>query len=577
MIKDFLKRYWWRYLIGVVFLIAVDGLMLVVPRILGNIVDDLRNGLTDLSVVGVALFAIIGVAFGLFVSRFMWRVFIMGAARKFEYYSKKTLFEKLLDLPASFYDKTRVGDLMARFTNDVNAMRMAMGPAIVMAVDSTFLIVVTLLAMGNFVSWRLTWIAFIPFPLLAVISTFFGKIIHKRFKAVQSSFSNLTDTVEESIAGIRLIKSYGIEDLRSRTLSDKSMDYVDKNMSLIRIWGMFFPLLMTLSTVGNVLAIYFGGKGVILGEITLGEFITFISYLGMLTWPMMAFGWIINIIQRGRASYKRLMEIMDSESDVITEQPVQVNGIKGNIVFDNLTFTYPTGKEPALKNISLDINPGSKVAFVGTTGSGKSTIAKLIARLYQVDSGRITVDGTDLNSLKPKIIRNDIAYVPQETFLFSETIKNNITFGIDKASDEEIVNFASIAAIKKDIESFPEKYETMVGERGVTLSGGQKQRIAIARALIKNSPVVILDDCLSAVDTETEARILESLRSNEDKSRTVIIISHRLKAVMDSDAIYVMHDGEIIERGTHEDLLKENGLYKKMYDRQMLEEKLEEE
>lgn len=577
MIKEFFKRYWWRYLIGVFFLIAVDGLMLVAPRILGNIVDKLRNGLTDTSVISLALFTIIGVALGLFVSRFMWRVFIMGAARKFEYYSKKTLFEKLLDLPASFYDKTRVGDLMARFTNDVNAMRMAMGPAIVMAVDSTFLIVATLLAMGNFVSWRLTWIAFIPFPLLAIISTFFGKIIHKRFKAVQSSFSNLTDTVEESIAGIRLIKSYGIEDLRSNTLSEKSMDYVDKNMSLIRIWGMFFPLLMTLSTVGTVLATYFGGKGVILGEISLGEFITFTTYLGMLTWPMMAFGWIINIIQRGRASYRRLMEILESKNDIVTEQPVRARNINGSIVFDKLTFTYPTGKDPALKDVSLEIKPGSKVAFVGTTGSGKSTIAKLIARLYQVDSGKIVIDGNDINSVKPEIIRNDIAYVPQETFLFSETIKNNITFGVDRASDEEIINFASIAAIKKDIESFPEKFETMVGERGVTLSGGQKQRIAIARALIKDSPVVVLDDCLSAVDTETEARILESLKSKEDKRRTVIVISHRLKAVMDSDIIYVMHDGEIIERGNHEELLKEKGLYRKMYDRQMLEEKLEEE
>jgi len=576
LIRDFLKHNWPRYLYGSIFLILVDLLMLVTPRVIGMIVDEIRGGAQDLNLVGLLIMAVIGVAFGLFITRLFWRVFIMGAARRFEYYTRKTLFEKLLTLPPTFYDKTRVGDLMARFTNDVNAVRMAMGPAVVMIIDAVFLVTVTIFAMGLFTNWSLTWISIAPLPALAIVSTFFGKMIHKRFKLVQASFSDLTDTIEESISGVRLIKSYGIEDLRNETLTEKSNLYVDKNMKLVKVWGMFFPLTQTLSMLGSVLATLFGGRMVILGQITLGQYITFTSYLGMLVWPMTAFGWVINIIQRGRASYRRLMEVLEEENNITTNDPVEVGSFEGHVVMKNLTFTYPTGSRPALENIDFEVKPGSKIAIVGTTGSGKSTMAKLIARLYPVEDGMLFIDGVDINNLRPETIRDNVAYVPQETFLFSETVGNNIRFGNMEISDEEVERYAKVASIHEDIEGFSKGYKTIVGERGVTLSGGQKQRISIARALIKEAPLVILDDCLSAVDTETEAEILKSLKESET-NRSIIVISHRLKAVVDSDEIYVLHDGRIVEKGVHTQLVEAGGLYQRMYERQMLEEKLEEE
>jgi ATP-binding cassette subfamily B protein len=550
--------------------------MLITPRIMGSIVDELRSGVQDIEYIGLLILAVIGVALGLFITRLFWRVFIMGSARRFEYYARKTLFQKLLDLPPTFYDKTRVGDLMARFTNDVNAVRMAMGPAIVMTIDSIFLISVTIIAMGSFTSWKLTWIAIIPLPLLAVVSTFFGRIIHKRFKRVQAAFSNLTDTVEESISGARLIKSYGIEGLRNDTLNEKSDNYVQENIKLIKVWGMFFPLIQMLSMLGSVLATFFGGQMVVLGQLTLGEYVTFTSYLGMLIWPMTAFGWVINMVQRGRASYKRLMEVLEEKNNIVVEDPVSLEDFNGHILLKNLTFTYPTGNRPVLRDIDFELNPGTKVAIVGTTGSGKSTLAKLIARLYPIEKGMLFIDGYDINRLPPEVIREKIAYVPQETFLFSETIRNNIRFGNMELTDSEVEKYASIASIHEDIISFPEGYDTLVGERGVTLSGGQKQRVAIARALIKQTPIIVLDDCLSAVDTETEKKILDSLKDSQGK-HSIVVVSHRLKAVVDADMIYVMHEGRIVERGKHHDLIGNGGLYQRMYERQMIEEKLKED
>jgi len=337
---------------------------------------------------------------------------------------------------------------------------------------------------------------------------------------------------------------------------------VRKNISLIRVWGMFFPLIQLLASIGYVIAMSFGGRAVITGQLTLGEFVTFTTYLGMLIWPMMATGWLINIIQRGRASYSRLKELLNEETDIITKKPTHVEKLIGNIEIEGLTFKYPSSREAVLKDVH---------------GSGKSTLAKVLTRLYPVPEGKVFVDGRDINNIDPAVLRENIAYVPQETFLFSETVKNNIAFGVEKASDEEIIFHASIAAIHNDIENdFPKGYQTKVGERGVTLSGGQKQRIAIARALLKKSPIVILDDCLSAVDTETELKIISSLREGADL-RTVIVISHRLKAVRDADTIYVLHDGKVIESGTHDELMEFGGLYKRMYERQLLEEKLEEE
>jgi ATP-binding cassette subfamily B protein len=464
--------------------------MLITPRIMGSKDDELRRGRLHIEFIGLLILAVIGVALGLFITRLFWRVFIMGSARRFEYYARKTLFQKLLDLPPTFYDKTRVGDLMARFTNDVNAVRMAMGPAIVMTIDSIFLISVTIIAMGSFTSWKLTWIAIIPLPLLAVVSTFFGRIIHKRFKRVQAAFSNLTDTVEESISGARLIKSYGIEGLRNDTLNEKSDNYVQENIKLIKVWGMFFPLIQMLSMLGSVLATFFGGQMVVLGQLTLGEYVTFTSYLGMLIWPMTAFGWVINMVQRGRASYKRLMEVLEEKNNIVVEDPVSLEDFNGHILLKNLTFTYPTGNRPVLRDIDFELNPGTKVAIVGTTGSGKSTLAKLIARLYPIEKGMLFIDGYDINRLPPEVIREKIAYVPQETFLFSETIRNNIRFGNMELTDSEVEKYASIASIHEDIISFPEGYDTLVGERGVTLSGARRREWPSLELLSNKRPLL---------------------------------------------------------------------------------------
>ena len=335
-------------------------------------------------------------------------------------------------------------------------------------------------------------------------------------------------------------------------------------------------MVQLLASIGYVIATSYGGRKVILGQITLGEFVTFTAYLGMLIWPMMAIGWVINVIQRGRASYKRLLDILNRESEVASKDSITVKKLRGHVVVRDLTYKYPGSKRAVLENVSLEIKPGTKVAIVGTTGSGKSTIAKLIARLYQVPDGKIFIDGIDINKLQPEVVRKNISYVPQETFLFTDTIKGNIAFGIEEDEEERIVKYASVAAIHEDIMRFPKGYDTLVGERGVTLSGGQKQRVAIARALIRETPIVILDDCLSAVDTETETKILSSLANSTEK-KTIIIISHRLKAVKDADIIYVLHDGKIIGHGTHKELIESNELYRRMYERQLLEEKLEEE
>ncbi|MDK2950366.1 MAG: ATP-binding cassette, subfamily multidrug efflux pump [Kosmotogales bacterium] len=560
---------------GILFLIGVDVFMLFPPKIIGNIVSNLEIN-PDLNTVGFYLLGIVGVAFGMFLCRFLWRIFIIGAANKFHYVTKKELFNHLLSLSSKYYDQTKTGDLMAKFTNDVNAIRGAMGPAVVMSVDAVFLTALTIISMGIFVNWDLTLIGIIPLPIITAITLYFGITIHKRFRKVQDSFGELTNSTEESISGIRLIKSYGIEDIRYKILEKKSNDYVSKYMSLIKIFGMLFPLIMTIATSTTVISTYFGGSQVILNKISLGDYITYTGYLGMIVWPMIELGWVVNIIQRGRASYNRIMDVLNSKSEIKTHDKSKISKLEGNIKFDNLSYSYPGSREAVLKNINFEIEGGSKVAFVGTTGSGKSTLGKLISRMYAVEDQKIYIDNTDVNSIDPEIIRNNVSFVPQETFLFSETIKNNIKFGKMEATFENVVKYARVSSIDEDIQSFPGKYDSLVGEKGVTLSGGQKQRIAIARALIMETPIIILDDCLSAVDTETEAKILSSLKDSNSR-KTVIIISHRLKAVMDADIIFVLDNGEIIERGTHNQLISNNKLYKKIYERQMLEEKLEEE
>ncbi|HCZ07345.1 MAG TPA: ABC transporter ATP-binding protein [Thermotogae bacterium] len=576
MIATYLKKNWWKYALGVLFLIAVDLLQLIPPRLTGRLVDLLKSSEADENTLLIFILGVLAAAGGMMLSRFWWRFFIIGTAHRFSHYARLTLFEKLLSLTQDFYDRTLTGDLMARFTNDINAVRMMLGPAVVMATDAVVLTVITVAAMGGFVSWRLTVLASIPLPFLALISLTFGKMIHHRFRKVQEGFSEITHGAEESVSGIRVIKTFAVEDKMEERYSEVSLNYFKAQMSLIKVWGLFFPLIGMIGTSASLIALIIGGRMVIYDQITLGEFVTFNQYLGMLVWPMMAVGWVLNIIQRSRASYKRLMEILETKPSIQEpKNPVNVT-IKGNIEVKNLDFAYPNTKRPVLKNINMKIEAGSFVGIAGKTGSGKSTIVKLLLKLYPVERGRIFFEGVDINDISSEHLRKYVTYVPQEAFLFSTTVKENIAFPVDKIEENEVKLYAQVAAVHDDIVELPQGYRTVVGERGVTLSGGQKQRITLARGLVKRSPVIILDDSLSAVDAQTEEAIINHLRESVAES-TLIVVSHRLKVLSRADIIYVFDDGEIVEAGRHTELIERDGLYRRMYELQMLEERFEED
>lgn len=459
---------------------------------------------------------------------------------------------------------------MAHATNDINAVRMALGPGIIMSVDASFLAISIILIMIFTIDPKLTILALLPLPVIALIVTRFGKVIHSRFLKVQEAFSSLTDKVQESISGIRVIKAFVQEKEEIENFRKENLKNFKANMDMIKIWGLFDPTVQFLAALSFTIALLHGGIQVIKGIITLGDFVAFTSYLGMLIWPMMAFGWVINIFQRGSASMERL-NIIFSEVPEITDNYADPNitTIEGNIEIRNLTFSYKKGLPPVLKNINISLPKGKTLAIIGKTGSGKSTLVNLLARLYKVPQDTIFIDGHDINEIPLKVLRQSIGFVPQDNFIFSDTIANNIAF-VKEESLEKIQEFATMADVHKDIMDFPQQYQTIVGERGVTLSGGQKQRIAIARALIKEPKILILDDSLSAVDTNTEETILNNLREYM-KNRTTIIVSHRISTIKNADEIIVLDNGEIVERGTHEELIKLKGLYNSIYEKQQME------
>jgi len=573
-IRDFLKKNAWKYVVGISILFLVDYLQVQIPGYMQQLIDEIKYFNGGMDVVKQLLGAILLVSVGIFGSRFLWRFFIIGTSRGFEKYTRNRLFSKLLRLTSSFFDRVKVGDIMARMTNDVNASRMMLAQAVIMIADAALLGTMSLYMMVTRIDWRLTLVGMIPLPFLVLIALGYGRSIHDRFQKVQESFSDLTDTVQETLDGVRVVKSYSIEPERRQRFGDRCKEYYDKSMHLIRLWGLFFPLIELFASMGFVLALWYGGRLVVIGSISLGQFVAFTQYLGMLVWPMIAVGWVVNVVQRGRASYKRLMWIEEQKPDVVDPLRPKPANLSGEIHVRNLDFHYPGSEKKALQGITVQIRPGQTVAFVGKTGSGKSTLARLLVKLYSVPSATIFIDGEDIHELSMKDIREQVAYVPQETFLFSTTIEENIAFSSGEYSSEEVETYARLAAVHRNIEEFPQGYQTIVGERGITLSGGQKQRVAIARALMKRTPVVILDDCLSAVDTETEMKILESLKS-EIKDRTTILISHRLKAVASADQILVFENGKILESGTHPQLLEKKGLYARLYEKQLIEETLE--
>lgn len=577
-LKDFFKKHKWSYFFGVIWLLLIDSVQLLVPQVLRKVTNLLQEGLLDHK--GLLKYSLLILLTGLLIAigRYFWRIYIFGTSRKMEHYLRNKLFHHLLTLSPNYYNTHKTGDLMAHATNDINAVRIASGQGIMMAVDATFLTILSMIMMARTTNIKLTLIALITLPFITLTVNKFGKVIYKRFTLVQEAFSNLTDTTQENFAGIRVIKSFVQEDLALEEFSQVNEDNLNKNLALVKVSGIFHPLIQFVSSISFLVVIVYGGRLVMLDAISLGDFIAFNNYLGLLIWPMMAVGWVINILQRGTASMERINTILDEEAEIIdSENAIPLDNVKGKIQFENVEFKYPGTKESVLKDINFTINEGQTLAIVGRTGSGKTSLVSLLLRLYDIDKGKILLDDIDIRDIAIKHLRENIAYVPQDNFLFSTTIGENIGFAFDDGlSEEEVISAAKAAQVYDNIVDFPEGFDTVLGERGVTLSGGQKQRVSIARALAKNAPILILDDSLSSVDTETEEKILNNLEMLTNK-KTTIIISHRISTVQDADEIIVLDEGYIIERGTHDNLLEADGLYNYLYEKQLLEEKIYED
>lgn len=573
-LKDFFIEHKWKYIVGVIWLLCVDILQLFIPKILGAYTDVIKTGNIASKTILFYGIAIVIIAFFMFVFRYLWRIYIMGTARLLEYKLRNDLYAHFQKLSTNYLNNHKTGDLMAHATNDINAVRMAAGPGIIMIFDATILLAASVFMMAQTISLNLTLVALIPLPFLAFITGKFGAIIHNRFRRTQESFSNLTEKVQENFSGIRVVKSFVQENDEINKFTVANQDYVDKNMRLVRIHAIFHPIVQFISGLSLLIVLLYGGILVINREISLGDFVAFNSYLGLLTWPMMAIGRVVNILQRGSASMARLNEIFKTEPEIYDLTSVvkeNINIINGDIDIKNLSFSYPNTNNYVLRDINIQIPQGNTLAIVGRTGSGKTTLVNLLLRLFEIEQGTIKIDGYDIKEIPLELLRQSIGYVPQDNFLFSTTIKENIGFGIDNYDNSQIEKAAKDANIYDNIIDFPNKFDTVVGERGVSLSGGQKQRVSIARALIKNPSILILDDSLSAVDTKTEEAILLNLKELM-KNKTSIIISHRISTIKDADEIVIIKDGKIIERGTHGELLDYGKSYYELYQKQLLEE-----
>lgn len=577
--RDTLKTIWpyvWRYrrgfALGMGALVLKDLLGAALPLAMRSGIDSLNRGFEMSTVLKfAAALVLLSALKGLF--QYWMRVILIGISRDIEFDLRNDLFGNLTSLSWDFYGKYRTGDLMARATNDLNAVRMMLGPGIMYWCETMLTLVLAVAVMMS-VDWPLTLLALAPAPFVSIAVIFFGRRIHDRFEAIQSMFSDISSRVQENLSGVRVIRAYVQEQYELRKFEELNRDYIHQNIRLARLSALFMPLLQALIGITFLVVLWVGARRMLSGHITLGGFVMFNTYMGMLVWPMIAMGWVVNLMQRGTASLARINELLNAKPSVTAPaQPVSLpQSVRGEVEFEGVAVQYASTK--ALDGVHLRIPGGKTVAVVGHTGSGKSTLVSLIGRLMDPTEGVVLLDGVDLRALDPAEVRRQIGFVPQETFLFSATIAENIAFGVADASMEEIRRAAEIAGLAPDIEGFPEGYQTMVGERGLTLSGGQKQRTAIARAILRNPRILILDDALSSVDTLTEERILNAL-GEVMQGRTTILISHRVSTVRNASHIFVLEHGRVAEEGCHEDLLKAGGYYADLYQKQLLEEELE--
>src|SRR6185437_2824146 len=567
----YFKKHRWSYAMGSVCVLMQNGSAVLIPLLIGRAFDHLKNGVSRQQLfIDAALVLGVWCAKGIFL--FLNRKIVISISREIEFEMRNDIFRHLENLSYSFYQRTRTGDIMARATNDLNAVRNLLGPAIMYSANTMVFTLAALYFMVR-ISPTLTLYAFAPLPIVSIVVQYFGRRIHERFERIQAMFSDISARAQENFSAARVIRAYVQEDAEIANFETANKEYINRSLKLVRLMGMLWPTLTTLLGFAIVLVLWLGGRQAIQGHMTLGNFVAFLTYMVQLTWPVIALGWVINIFQRGTASLARISEIMREQPEVVDAAAYGTPAVDvvGELEFRGLNFAY--NGTPVLRDVNLQVPAGSSLAIVGPTGSGKSTLVSLIPRIYDAPAGSVLLDGRPITDYPLETLRRAIGFVPQETFLFSDTVEENIAFGTDQTDKEAVRLAAQGASIASDIEDFPEQYATTVGERGITLSGGQKQRTAIARAIIRNPRILILDDALASVDTQTEDKILNHLREIM-QGRTTIFISHRVSTVRNADRIAVLHGGQIVELGTHDELLARNGYYTDLYNKQLLEEEL---
>jgi len=567
----YLKRYRWGFVAGALCIVLSNGAWAGLPRVIGNAAQSLEGGVTRHKLLMFAL-QVLGLAAVRAVFLFLTRWVVIGISRDIEFDLRNDLFAHLETLSYSYYQRMRTGDIMARVTNDLNAVRMLLGPAIMYSANTLVFTAAALwFMMRN--SPKLTFYAFLPLPIVSVTIQYFGRRIHERFERIQAMFSDISARAQENFSGARVIRAYVQEEAEIASFETANHEYVARSLKLVRLMGMLWPTLELMLGLALVLVLWIGGREVLAGRMNIGAFTAFNIYMMQLTFPVIALGWVVNIFQRGTASLVRLNEILREQPEIKDEAEARDLPVDGEIEFRGLNFEYAGTR--VLCDLNLRIPAGSSMAIVGLTGSGKTTLVNLIPRIYDAEPGMVLVDGRPIREFSLASLRQSVGFVPQETFLFSDRIRENIALGVESATEQEIHDAARAADVAGDIEGFPERYQTIVGERGITLSGGQKQRTALARALIRDPRILILDDALASVDTHTEDKILNHLREVM-QGRTTIFISHRVSTVRNADRIAVLHDGRIVELGTHDELLALNGYYSDLYNKQLLEEELAE-